>query len=59
MTKTKNNSLNKRKITLIVRLFVILAFAIAIITVIYIRTNPKWKPAKLTIESADRFFDIR
>ena len=59
MTETKNSTLNNRNIKRLVRLFVLLALVIAMITAIYFRTNPKWRPAELTIEPASRFFDIQ
>ena len=59
MTETKNSTLNKRIIKRIVRLFILLDLVIAMITAIYLRTNPKWRPSELTIEPAGRFYDIQ
>lgn len=41
------------------RIVFLLVFIAAVLTAVYIRVNPKWKAAELTIEPANRFFEIQ
>lgn len=52
----KEKAKKRRYRTDILIIIVILA---AVLVLVYIRTNPKWKAAKLTIEPANRFFEIQ
>lgn len=40
------------------RILVLIILLAALLTAVYIRCNPKWKAAELTIEPAGRFYDI-
>lgn len=42
----------------LIRILLLLILIAALLTAVYIRTNPKWKAAKLTVEPAGRFYDI-
>lgn len=56
-TIMENNGVRGKK-----RVICIAAFAVAaaaLLTAVYVRTNPKWRAAQLTIEPAGRFFEIQ
>ncbi len=57
MDKTKDNNEKKKNNKLRIAFLVILI--VGVLTAVYIRTNPKWKAAKLTIEPAGRYFEIK
>lgn len=59
MEQVKRNSGKSHKRRYGVRILFLLLFIAAVLTVIYIRVNPKWKAAKLTIEPAGRFYEIQ
>ena len=42
----------------LIRILLLLILIAVLLTAVYIRTNPKWKAAKLTVEPAGRFYDI-
>ena len=42
----------------LIRILLLLILTAALMTAVYIRTNPKWKAAELTVEPAGRFYDI-
>ena len=56
MAKNKDTAERPKKRGLRILLLIILPAAL--LTAVYIRCNPKWKAAELTIEPAGRFFDI-
>lgn len=59
MKNTENiTKSSKRKVSRSFIVFLIICIA-ALLIVIYIRVNPKWKAAKLTIEPAGRYFEIQ
>lgn len=47
----------KRSLKLSTKGIAVLIIA-AVVAFVYVRTHPRWKEAELTIESADRFYDI-
>jgi hypothetical protein len=53
---TAENPKGKKRAFRIVFLLILIAAAF---TAVYIRVNPKWKAAELTIEPANRFFEIQ
>ncbi len=55
----KNNVVSEIKsgVKLSIKVIAVLIIA-AVIAFVYVRTHPRWKEAELTIESADRFYDI-
>ena len=57
-TKQKVNDNIKRK-KRAVRIAFVIIILIGILAVIYIRVNPEWKAAELTIETANRHFEIQ
>jgi len=56
MAKNKDTADKSKKRGLRILLLIILPAALLI--AVYIRCNPKWKAAELTVEPAGRFFDI-
>ncbi len=56
MGKTAEKPKSRRAL---VRIALLIAVIFALGAAVYIRTNPKWRAAELTIEPADRFFEIQ
>ena len=59
MDKTKDNNEKKKSKSNKIRIAFWVIFIAGLLTAVYIRTNPKWKAAKLTIEPAGRYFEIK
>ena len=59
MEKTDKNNGTPKKRNRAVRIISAAAVISAILTAVYIRCNPKWRAAKLTIEPAGRYFEIK
>lgn len=58
MDKTKDNNEKKKSKSNKFRIAFWVILIGGLLTAVYIRTNPKWKAAKLTIEPAGKYFEI-